>query len=285
MLKKILSVTLIIVFFFYLLATSVWVNLSSDKLTPWLENRLNTQLFPGYSLRIQSASTHFHSLRCKQIVLRDSRSNHELVTLQSVDLSINVFSLLIFQRVSYHVKLYEGDIEGTIKLFPKIQTDFTINELQPNRIKLLRKTDLLLSNPTVSIVGRLLPSKNWEGTLNIKTSQLTLSGDPKVTKILFTLPSTSFDSITSEIEVKDNQIILNTLSSGDITARLTGTIFLNKGNFTASKLDLILKATLAEPYEKKLSLVKSLLSGFQNKAGQISIKISGTFQRPYVKKL
>jgi type II secretion system protein N len=284
MVKKILSAILIVTFLTYLLLISVWVNLSSDKLTPWLENHLNAQLLPSYSLRIQSASTHFHSLRCDQIVLKDSRSNSELVNIHSINVSINIFSLLLFQRVSYHIKMYEGHIEGTIKLFPEIQTDFTLRELQPNRIKLLRKTELLLSNPILNITGKLLLSKKWSGRLNAKIERLILSGDPKTTGIPLTLPSTSFDSITSDVKIRENQIVFNTLLSGDVTARLTGSISPNRGDIAASRLDLRLKATLAKPYEKKLGLVNSILSSFRTKAGQISIKITGTFRNPRVKK-
>ncbi|MBU2514465.1 type II secretion system protein GspN [bacterium] len=283
MLKKLLLSLIFVFLIMTIIVCSTWVNLNSSAIVPWLESKVNSQIPRQYSLTIESVENYLLGSKINQVILKDITSNESLLAIDSINLKINWISLFLFQELQYNIGLYEGSIIGKIDLFPQIKTSYQIKDIQINRNAFIRKTNLILSNPTLEGEGNFDYTKTT-GNLELNCSALKLTGDQQNTNLPFLLPSTTFDNLKSEWSFSKNQANLQIISSGDITANLKGTMDLNFERISKSKLDLQANARLAEKYETNLGFLKSLLVNYRDNSGQIAVKISGDFERPSIKK-
>ncbi len=283
MLKKLLLYSISILLILVTFICSFWINLDSKAIIPWLENRINAQIPRQYSISIDSTENYLLGSKINQVTLKDVASNESLFVIDSIDLKMNLISLALFQELEYSVNLYEGSVSGKIDLFPQIKTTFKILNVQINRNTYIRKTNLILSNPIIEGEGNYEYSEAT-GDLTLNCTSLTLTGDQNITNLPVTLPTTTLERIRSGWNFKKNQTDVQIDSSGDITANLKGEIDLNLKRAERSKLDLIINARLTEKYETNLGFLKSFLVNYKDNTGQVSVKISGGFQRPNIKK-
>lgn len=283
MLKKILFFIIYFLLISGVFICSFWINLDPQTITPWLENTINSRLPRQYTITIESADNYLLGTTIKQMALKDTVSNEPLVLIDVVDIRVNPISLLFFQEVNSNVTLYQGTVAAVIDLFPKVQIDFKINEIQINQNRFIRKTKLIWSNPEISGEGSY-QFHDSSAELSLSCSALELKGKPKDTNLLFEVPRTRFKKIDTEAKITKNNLTLRLKSSGDIVANINGVINLNPANPGRSKMDLRIAAGLTEKYETSLGFISSFLVNYKDNNGQLSLNVSGTFQRPNFRK-
>ncbi len=285
MIKKALYIFISIVALGTLLLISFWINLSDEKLSSWLEFQINSRLPTNYRIQIQTASTRTWGLLLEKMTLKDIIEKNELLSIRSAEISFNVPSLLFFQKLPYRINLYQGNISGELVFFPKLHTRFSARGLQPNRHLVIRKTNLILSNPVLMVEGQISLSNPPEGDIKLKIRDILLAGETKHTHLPFDLPSTDFKSIDANLSLRQKQVEVAANSRGDLSANLKGTILFNWQKINRSKLNLTLKAGLKKAYRTKLGFIDDILQNYSNKSGQLSIKIKGSPANPKVEKI
>lgn len=285
LLKRILLYLLVAGCTIWLVLISTWINISSKALTPWISTQLNDYLPKRYQAEIEVAETHFLGLTTGQIQIDDLATQMPVLTIQSIEISINYFSLIVFQEIDYKVRLYQGKIEGKMDLFPRRLTRFSLSEIQINRNAAIRKTNLLLSNPVIKGKGTFLIETTPEGKLDLAIQQVLLSGDPSHTDIPFELPDTQLSMIEGEFIFKGTDTTVRLLTKGDLSMNISGTVNIDQSSPVKSQLDLAINGTISPDYETKLGVFKSLLVNYKNQNGDISVNISGNPRRPRIKKI
>lgn len=285
MLKRFFQFILLLALFLLILGTSLWLNLRSEKITPWVENKINKRLPNPLHVNIDRMETRLFGLDIYQSNLIDRQQKQLLMQIQSVSISLNPVDLILFQKATYRVLLYQGEIHGSLRFFPELVTEFTLSGIEPNRNQYLRKTNLILSNPVVAGTGIYYIQNQPKATLELALDTIRLSGESSVTGLPFEFPVTSIQGVMGKVNLNNNKALVNLQTSGDITASLDGQITLDWRRMSRSKLDLNLKGTLTEKYESELGFFRDLLVNFKNASGQLALKVDGTLQRPRPSKL
>lgn len=285
MIKKILIFTFTTLILVYILALSFWLSLSNETITSWLEFKINSYVPKNYTVLVKNASTHFHSFRVNQILVKENKKNIDLFKIQSAEVGINMINILIFQEIPFRLELYQGAIKGSFKILPNYSVSFLGEEIQPNRNVPLRKTKIITSKPSLSFKGQFDKLNPIGGSINISMNQLSLAGQKEITHIPFDLPETRLDSIDANIVIKKSNLNISANSTGDVSVKLNGTIRQNWHRIVNSKLDLKVKVAMTQSYQKKLGFIHGILKSYMNKSGQISIKIIGNPRYPRIEKL
>lgn len=293
MIKKIVYSFLLILILGYLLLLSFWLNISPQKFTSWLEFKINSQIPQNYEIEIQATSFHIWGLSLNEWLLKEKKEEEEILRIESLDLRLNLVSILLFQEVPFFLKLYEGTVKGELQVFPELEVSFSAKDLQINRVLILRKTNLILSRPLLSIEGQIalptpwLETKNlnsWQSKMNLSIEDLVFSGKTEHTMLPVELPKTSLKEIITTLALDQKQMTITLISKGDISATLKGTIYYNLRKLNRPKLNLTLRAELAEEFQQKLGIINEILKGYANQSGQLSIKISGNLPYPRFEK-
>lgn len=293
MIKKIVYSFLLILIVGYLLLLSFWLNISPQKFTSWLEFKINSQIPQNYEIEIQATSFHIWGLSLNEWLLKEKKEEEEILRIESLDLRLNLVSILLFQEVPFFLKLYEGTVKGELQVFPELEVSFSAKDLQINRVLILRKTNLILSRPLLSIEGQIalptpwLETKNlnsWQSKMNLSIEDLVFSGKTEHTMLPVELPKTSLKEIITTLALDQKQMTITLISKGDISATLKGTIYYNLRKLNRPKLNLTLRAELAEEFQQKLGIINEILKGYANQSGQLSVKISGNLPYPRFEK-
>lgn len=283
--KKILLYFCSSILLILLLVFSFWVNLSSEKLTPWMEYRANSMLPRGYRIQIENANTRSWGVEVEKIAIRQTASGMELLGLENIKFEMDPLSLIFNQGVPYSVELYGGSIEGVVKLLPVQEVLFSVKEVEPNRNLTLRKMNLVLSNPELNGTGKISITQPLQANLDLAVRQLTFSGDPKVTMLPFKLPETTFQTIQSTLMVSDSQLEVVLISKGDIGANLKGKVFGDLKRIHNSRLDLVLRGKMDDKYFESLGFIQQIVNGYRDPSGEIALKIAGNLRGPQINRL
>ncbi len=251
----------------------------------FLEFKLNAQLPTEYQIRIQSASTRLWGLQLNQLVLKDTVKKHDLLNMKSLEIRLDYFSILLYQQIPYRFILYGGEIEGTLQVYPTPQTIFTALDIRPNLNLLLRKTNLIRSNPILNMKGRINLSNPPTGEIQTKVQNLIMSGKTEHTRLMMSLPTTELSSINVKLSIRQKQTTVSVESTGDIQADLKGTIQNNWTNINKSRLNLIIKAEFAKKYLTQLGIIKDMMQSYSNPSGKLSVKVNGTYNNLKVEKI
>ncbi|MCG8336205.1 MAG: type II secretion system protein GspN [Proteobacteria bacterium] len=282
--KRLLLYLLLFLGIAYLIFVSAWTNLDPAALTPWVESRININLPRKYRADISLVETSLSGLHLNQIRVRELPSNSPVVDVEKVSLSFGLLEFLLFQEIDYSMELYNGFIEGELDLFPKKSVDFSVSELQINRNPVLRKTNLITSNPIVNGDGFYTFSENPEAEIEFDILNLSISGKPQHTNIPFELPDTKLSEFEGDIVIKGKEADILLSSKGDLAATVEGIIKLNFARPANSEFNLNLTGKLTSEFESKLGFFKSILVNYKNTTGQVAVNLSGSLQRPRVKK-
>ena len=237
------------------------------------------------AFELESVKTHFCGLTLDGLVLNTKKENATLIQIQSLDFKLNPISIIRFQEVPFHIKMYDGNINGYLKFFPDMQTEFYATNIQPNHHSLIRKSNIVLSNPLLQFEGAFRLSPQMQAKVKLNLQGLNLSGKMKNTGLPFDMPSTEIDSLDAIISFEKSQLSIDASSRGDITGNIEGTIEINQKNIQRSKLDLKMIASLNKDYQKKLGAFIELLNNYKNKTGQFVVRIRGTTQYPKFEKI
>jgi len=288
MLKKLGYILGTIFLFLTVLITSFWMNLSSKKLTPWIQSQINSQLPSEYQVRIDRSSTLPMKLEVEHIEIFKKDEIKPIFQIHNLQADFNLLKVLFNMGIPYHVDLYEGYIDGVFKLLPEFSVTLKGESLQPNRNRMLRKTKLVLSNPIATLDGNINMSEPLEGNLALVLKSVKISGKPENTNLPLELPQAEFSSLSSKIEIKAQRITLNMTSKGDFEGKLSGTLLMSQKQFRSSNINFSIVGDFSDTYNGKLEslgFINSILSSYRKPSGTISINITGTPGTPNVKKI
>jgi type II secretion system protein N len=281
--------TLFSAIFAFLLANlfvlSFWLGLSSQVLTQWFTYQLNRSVSNKFVLELKSAKSNFHGLILEELVLNTNKKKLTVFQIQSIKFNLSPVSLLLFQKIPYKINVYNGNIYGDIKLFPSLQANFYAKDIQLNRNKQIRKSNILLSNPLLQIEGKCELTPEIRAHLKFNLKDLSLSGNMKDTGLPFALPLTNINSLDAILTYEKNQLKIDAKSKGNITGNIAGIVQVNQTNIRRSRLDLKMTSRLDRDYQNNMGVLIELLNNYKNRTGQISIRIKGTAQYPIVEKI
>ncbi len=282
--KRLLLYLLLFLGISYLVLISAWINLDPATLTPWVESRININLPRKYKADIALVETSLSGLHLNQVRIRELPASNSVIDVEKLSLSFGLLEFLLFQEIDYTMELYNGVVEGELDFFPQRSLDFSVSELQINRNPVLRKTNLITSNPIVNGDGFYTFSDNPEAEIVFDMSDLSISGQPEYTNIPFELPDTRLSKFEGDIVIKGKDVDVLLSSKGDLAANVEGIIKLNFARPANSEFNLNLTGKLTSEFESKLGFFKSILVNYKNTTGQVAVNLSGTLQRPRVKK-
>lgn len=285
MLKRIFTSLLLIFLLAFFLMVSTWMNLSSEKITPWVEHQINARLPRVYSIDIGSMETKINGLTLNQIQLNEQESLTRLLDISKITVSINIFKLVVFQEIPYSIELYEGSVEGYLDLFPDMLTAFVIKDVEPNRNSWLRKSNIIRSNPIVEGQGSYFFSATPAAAIDLNIENLSITANNEYTNIPFELPMIELDSLRAAFSMKEMLTEVTISSAGDIDLNINGQITPDLKSITRTQLNLIAKGQLKSDFENELGFVKQLLDSYRNSSKQISVQVTGTLQHPIVRKI
>lgn len=282
--KRLLIYLLLFLSITYLILVSAWTNLDPATLTPWVESRININLPRKYRADIALVETSLSGLHLNQVRIQELPLSNPVMDVEKFSLSFGLLEFLLFQEIDYSMELYNGSIEGELDLFPQKSVDFSISELQINRNSVLRKTNLITSNPIINGDGFYTFSENPKAEIEFAITDLSISGKPQHTNIPFELPDTRLSEFEGDIVIKGKDADVLFASKGDLAATIEGIIKLNYARPVNSEFNLNLTGKLTSEFESKLGFFKSILVNYKNTTGQVAVNLSGTLQRPRVKK-
>ena len=75
------------------------------------------------------------------------------------------------------------------------------------------------------------------------------------------------------------------VTQGDLNLQLGGTVLLNPNRPFGSVLNLRLTGMVKPEYEQALGFLSSLLEGYKNPQGRISVELTGTVSQPELKRI
>jgi len=285
MLKKTIYSLIFAVILINLFLLSFWLNLKTEKLTPWIVFQLNQAVPKTYTFKLGAARSHLNGLTLESLVLNANNFDSPIFHIQYIELDFNPLTLLLFQEFPFNFRIYGGLMDGRLVLFPSLYAKFRAADIEPNRNKLIRKSNLLLSNPLLNLKGELRLSQPLGGQINLNLKDLILSGKMQYTSLPVDLPATNIGDLDANLTFQNRQLKLLIKSTGDISGNIEGTIQINQRNVQRSNLDLRVTTTLKKNYQKKLGILAELLNNYKNKAGQLSIRIKGTPSYPKIEKM
>lgn len=277
----------ILLFFFgsYLVFTFAWINLDSETLAPWVQHQINLRLPKRLISQIGAVSTSFNKLSIDRIDVVDSVTNENLLHIQSLNLSFSFLKLALFQALDYQLTVYGGLVEGSLKVRTPRTIQFKTSNLEFNSNTTIRKSNLILSNPTLAAEGVLTINDTLTGKINFDIKGLLLTGESKYTEMPFELPQSKIDTIDGELLIKENQTELNAKTKGDINASISGKIDINRNIPIKSEFELIVKASFTPEYETRLGFLNDVLASYRDPSEKISIRLTGNLDRPKINKL
>ena len=285
MIRKSIITLIVAIVLINLLLVSFWINLTTEKLTPWIAYHLNEAVPSKYEFQLNSAKSHLGGLTLNSLLLQDKSDNTRIFYIETLEFKVNPVSLILFRKVPFLSTVYEGEFEGSLRFFPTLLVEFIASNIRPNRNEFIRRSKLILSNPTLSMEGELNLSTPVNGQIKLHLKTLKLSGKMENTNLPFDLPHTNLTDLNADLILQKQQFKLSAQSKGDISGNLMGIVQMNPKNIPRSKLNLKLMATLDNEYQEKLGLFNQILSNLKNRAGQLSLRITGTATNPKVEKI
>jgi len=285
MIKKALYIFIGSTLLLGILFWSIWLNISSSSLTPWVENEINSNIPPIYKVKIVSVETKIWGLRIESLKLINTQLKKEIVKINEFDLNLNLLSVLFSFGIPFDVDLYNGNLEGVYRFFPDQYVKLSGNDIQINKNNFLKSTKLILSNPKLELKGKVVINKNYNADLEIIIPRIKLSGKTDDTKLPFKFPNINLSQLRVNLKLLPNKISVDFKSGGDIKAILGGSIIGNLSKLDRSNINMTLTAEFEKKYYKNLGFIKDILSGYMNKSGKIKIRIAGRLMSPSVKKL
>lgn len=274
--------------FTWIFLNSIWLNFSTEKLNSFIQSEINARLKGGsVQVHLEKTSPVYLGIELEDIEVT-SNFGEPLVTIDSLNINISVMSLLFQQGIPYELEISGGTVEGWINLYPERSIIFKAERIPINRIPIVRKTDLILSNALLNMEGKFaLDPKTTKGELSAKISNLTLSGDAKLTNLQFTLPDISFASLTAKMKISQRNLVLQSVrSQGDVNVKSSGSVLLNMGRPRNSEADIEVEGDIDAEYMKKLGDLGALISGMYLKPnGDIKLKIQGRMSAPQINKI
>ena len=282
---KTISIRIIsILLFILILFMSFWLNISEERLKSWLQYQINKSLPRHSQVDIKTVQTRYWGLEISGLRLLESRNLQEWIAIDHIHIRFDLISLLFRQELPFQIKLLEFYAEGSFGYFPAPWITLSTQRLEPNRIPFVRQTQLVLTNPVLKADARFHLDGS-EGKIQFSLQNLKISGNKTVTQLPLELPDIYLRQTNAKISFKGNQFRIDIQTEGDIDADLRGSILANLDRIQNTQTDILIKAHIKKDYQAKLGVINSIISSYGEKAGTVSIQITGNLRHPRIKKI
>ena len=285
MIKKSLTFLLWFIFLIIVLGISIVSNISSERLTPWVELQVNQYLKQDFEIEIGLVQPNWNGLQLEKIKVIHRIKKENIFVINTLTTQLDPVSLAINQGVPFQMTLYRGEVRGVMIPIPPIKAKFTGVGIMVNDHPLLRSTDIVASAPSLDFNGTATFSDLINGTIGLSLSKLKLSGQALKPYIQMQLPDAEISSVKADLLMEMSTLKITAESEGDVVSTVSGDISLNMRDVSRSGLNLNLTARLKEKYYSQLGFLKNIIQSFTGPDGQVSIQITGDAQRPNVKRL
>lgn len=267
-----------------ILFMSFWLNISEEKLHSWTQYQLNRATPNPMHTEIDGMQTRFWGLGIDRLELTNPKRRESLLKVTNLKIRFDLVAIVFKQELPFEYQLYGGSGNGTFGFFPNITIALKASDLELNWVPIVRQSQILQSNPVVNFTGRYVP-KTESGVLSLSINNLKISGDKSNTMLTMDLPDTVLTTIQSDFTLKQNDLMLDLNTTGDITAKLKGKIMGNWQRIQRSKVDVTLQADLTDPYQDKLGFLNNILASYRQKNGKISVRLTGNLMLPQIRKI
>lgn len=260
-----------------------WINLSSLKLTNWLNYQGNKQLSGNFDLKVKGAKPVWGGIEVQSVVIKNKKNKVDVLFLSRSVASFGWTNILLFQSVPFKTALYNGSATGELDLL-SMKVKIKLDRVSVNYNPLLRKTNILDSNPILSAVGEVNLRTPLRGELQFQLKNIKLNGDSKTSGLIISFPNMDLSMVKGQVNVNNQAVQLSLNSQGDITAQIEGNVKLNLRRPMRSHLNLKVLANIQDGYKKKLDFIEPLLTPYTRSNGQIAVKVNGAVSFPQIKK-
>ncbi len=288
-LKKGLQFICVILLLTIVLLLSIWINLSSEKLSRWLEYQANQLAGKQYQFKVVDAIPRIWGLSIGELSVSGLQGREQLIDLQNIELKLDPYTLIRNKGgIQVNAGVYLGKFKGVITYYPESEFKYDFHEIQPNRNTYLRKKGIIISTPTISGTGSTVLSKKLKpelSVLQLNIDQLGIAGKGDSYSLPLTIPDLKFSRITAGLRYKNKLLDLDIQSVGDLNMKVKGNLVADFQRWKRSKIDIKVFADLNKDYEKKLGFVKTILKSYSSDSGKISVHLQGSMGTPKIKKI
>ena len=255
MVKKVIKITILTLVFLLVFFHITWLNISSVRLTKWLNFQGELLLPKSMTLLVKDANPTFGGLQVKSVEIRKQVGNLELIKLSQVNLSFGLLDLLLFQEIPFQFNVYDGVGKGHLDLLSGPRLALKVDDVSVNHNPYLRKTNILKSNPLLAFDGEVDLGGTRQGKVSFQLQKITINGDSKTSGLMFSFPDTRLEKISGKVSLDGRLVKLEMDTKGDISNQLKGQVQLDWKRFKRSRLNLKLLANLKKGYKKKLNFL------------------------------
>lgn len=278
------SLTKKVVFFVFsacFLLAAVWFHLPEDRLGLLIKKQINGQLKGQAKITFSTLETQWNGIKLNHLTIAIPRQdlNAEMKSFSLTPLSPSLFK----GEISFSGEFLAGTLNGSYSIL-KNTIYLEGSRIDFNRYPLVRTTDLF----SLPLEVQFQANANLEqqtGRLQIKTETIALSGKSPLLVIAALPESTQFETLQADLRLEaGKKLIVNSYFKGDISGKLTGNIQINQRRPLISKMDMKLEADARSAYQQKVPLLEQFFKLYKGRNHDISIQITGSFNRPNIKK-
>jgi type II secretion system protein N len=267
---------------------SFWLNLSSEKLSAWLEYQLNQYTDKQFQISILKADTRIWGMFVEELVVIQKKSRERVLSLQEIEVKVDPYTLLSRWGMGVDSKLYHGEIESAWRFYPGVEIDYSLYGIKINQNPYLRKMGIIGLDPKISGTGNTLLTKNMVmemAEVDLEFDHLILKSNSKQLSLPLKLPDTELKKSSFKLDYDNKLLNLDIHLTGDIKGKIKGNVKGNLENYKKLKLNIKVRADLDRKYRDKLGFVRAILDTYSEKPGKLSVHLGGSVSSPIFKKL
>lgn len=284
MIKKFLLTLIGFVLLIYFLGLSIWLNLSPEKLSMWLQHFVNQKTTNQIEVKIKNVVPRWSGVDISQVLIFDKRSKNEMLDVQYIDININPFQVIFNLGVPLKAEVYNGVVKGKLQFFPT-RLNLDVNQINIRQIPLVFNTRLLPAPVYMDIHSTFVLKKILSAEIEAEIQQFGINFKGSRLNNIVKLPTLGLKSLSFKGFLENNELSIQALTTGDIVSKTIGTILINQRSIYNSGLNIQLSGSLSTDYESKIDpLFLLIVKSFKNSSGQIRIKIGGNLQYPNINK-
>ena len=284
MIKKLFLTLLVIVLLIYFFCLAIWLNISPEKLSLWLNHLVNQKITNQIEVKIKDVVPRWSGVSITQVLIIDKRGKNEILDVQHIGVDVNLFHVLANFGIPLKAEIYNGMVKGKLQIFPT-RLSLDVNQINIRQIPLVFNTRILPSPVYMDIHSTFVLKKILSAEIEVETQQLDVSFDESRWKNNVKLPTLGLKSSSFKGTIENNQLSIQALTTGDIVSKTTGTISINQRAIYKSGLNIQVSGSLSPDYESKIDpLVLLIVKSFKNSSGQLRLKIGGNLQYPKLDK-
>ncbi|WP_027179383.1 type II secretion system protein GspN [Maridesulfovibrio bastinii] len=264
-------------------------NYLSSSIEPLIRAELQKQNQYNFEIERINPSVFPPRVELKGVEIKEKRSGKRLVQFNSLDMSLNLFSLFKSRLgIDFSAGIYGAVVKGVVSSgsffdLKNFYADIACQNISLAAIPYIDKLDLGLKglgSITADVKGTTADPASYRGTVEIDIQSPAFKGVPP----LFIVPEVKMDSLKASADLENMKLNVNSLelAGQQASGALKGSVTINPKNINNSKLDLKgqvkvdvrLLNTRIIVQKKALALLKAKKS--------IAIEISDTIGSPWV---